>query len=106
MHAFRTQHVLAIVPLAAAYANVTPLVLRRWLMHWLAQHPSFQHSPRVTILTSLAAFGTRALEASLVGSKQVLYIPAPGDHLVSYGGKWIWVTRARASGAAQASAGR
>ena len=57
-------------------------------MHWLSAHPSFSDSPRVSILTSLSAFGTKPLEGGLVGKKQVMFIPAPGDHLVAYKDRW------------------
>ncbi len=35
---------------------------------------------------------------------KVLYVPAPGDHLLEYHGKWIWISRKRQAGNPQLAA--
>lgn len=69
-------------------------------MAWLASHPEFKDSPRVSVTTSLAAFGTSGLEGSLVGSRRVFMLPAPGDHMLRHNGHWVWLSRRRATGMA------
>ncbi|KAL6756916.1 BCS1 N terminal-domain-containing protein [Haematococcus lacustris] len=75
----------------------------RWMMVWLAQHPSFRDSPRVSVTTSLTAFGSSGLEGSLVGSKKVMLLPAPGDHVLNHQRRWVWISRKRPSVSAAAS---
>mmetsp|Transcript_23189 Transcript_23189/g.59226 ORF Transcript_23189/g.59226 Transcript_23189/m.59226 type:complete len:439 (-) Transcript_23189:395-1711(-) len=70
----------------------------RWVMAWLSGHPQFRASARVSVTTSLAAFGTSGLEGSLVGAKRVFLLPAPGDHLLRHNGRWVWLSRRRAAG--------
>ncbi|KAG1679944.1 hypothetical protein FOA52_007008 [Chlamydomonas sp. UWO 241] len=85
----------------------------RWLMHWLSRHDGFAHSPRVSVLTSLAPYGGRGVGALGAADPhahgappgRVLFLPAPGDHVLRFRGRWLWVSRARASPAAQAQSG-
>ncbi|GFH14939.1 uncharacterized protein HaLaN_11081 [Haematococcus lacustris] len=60
-------------------------------------------SPRVSVTTSLTAFGSSGLEGSLVGSKKVMLLPAPGDHVLNHQRRWVWISRKRPSVSAAAS---
>jgi hypothetical protein len=87
-------------------------------MHWLSQHPKFKNSTMVSVTTNLAGtFGTSVVQHPLASSSSsssssskggagppVAYLPAPGDHLLRYQGKWMCISRRRATGNPQLAA--
>lgn len=91
----------------------------RWLMHWLSRHPKFSRATNVSVTTNLTGtFGTSvpaiasaaAAAGAGAGGPPVTFLPAPGDHLLSYKGRWMMISRQRTSGnpqlAANARSGR
>lgn len=84
----------------------------RWLMHWLSKHPRFISATNVSVTTNLTGtFGTSvpaiassAAAAGGPGGPPVTFLPAPGDHLLSYKGRWMLVSRQRSSGNPQLAA--
>jgi hypothetical protein len=83
----------------------------RWLMHWLSQHPKFSRATSVSVTTNLTGtFGTSvpAIASAAVGGgaggPPVTFLPAPGDHLLSYKGRWMVISRQRTSGNPQLAA--
>jgi hypothetical protein len=84
----------------------------RWLMHWLSKHPKFSRATSVSVTTNLTGtFGTSvpaiasaAAAASGAGGPPVTFLPAPGDHLLSYKGRWMVISRQRTSGNPQLAA--
>ncbi|WIA29129.1 hypothetical protein OEZ86_011640 [Tetradesmus obliquus] len=86
----------------------------RWVMHWLSQHPKFSNSTMVSVTTNLSGtFGTSVVQHPLASSSSsskagegppVAYLPAPGDHLLRYQGRWLCISRRRATGNPQLAA--
>jgi chaperone BCS1 len=84
----------------------------RWLMHWLSKHPTFSRATSVSVTTNLSGtFGTSvpaitsaAAAAGGAGGPPVTFLPAPGDHLLSYKGRWMVISRQRTSGNPQLAA--
>lgn len=83
----------------------------RWLMHWLSKHPKFVAATNVSITTNLSGtFGTSipaltaAAAAGATSGPPVTYLPAPGDHLLSYKGRWMLISRQRNSSNPQLAA--
>lgn len=84
----------------------------RWLMHWLSSHPKFCKATSVSVTTNLTGtFGTSIpaiTSAAATGAgpsgPPVTFLPAPGDHLLSYKGRWMLISRQRLSGNPQLAA--
>lgn len=87
----------------------------RWVMHWLSKHPKFVNATSVSVTTNLTGtFGTSipaiassAAAADAGGGNSgppVTFLPAPGDHLLSYKGRWMCISRQRSSGNPQLAA--
>jgi hypothetical protein len=84
----------------------------RWLMHWLSKHPRFSTATNISVTTNLTgtfgtsvpAFASSAAAAGGPSGPPVTFLPAPGDHLLSYKGRWMLVSRQRSSGNPQLAA--
>jgi hypothetical protein len=104
----------------------------RWVMHWLSQHPKLgKRSTIVSVTTNFSCFGTAIAQQPLVpaagsvaagttagndGSSSssqdsiieqgppVAYLPAPGDHFLTYRGKLMMISRKRTAGNPQLAA--
>eukprot|EP00201_Polytomella_parva_P012687 CAMPEP_0175059870 /NCGR_PEP_ID=MMETSP0052_2-20121109/12675_1 /TAXON_ID=51329 ORGANISM="Polytomella parva, Strain SAG 63-3" /NCGR_SAMPLE_ID=MMETSP0052_2 /ASSEMBLY_ACC=CAM_ASM_000194 /LENGTH=286 /DNA_ID=CAMNT_0016325473 /DNA_START=257 /DNA_END=1114 /DNA_ORIENTATION=+ len=81
----------------------------RWVMHWLSQHPTFRKSQHVSVSTSLSSFGwsadTTADDSDRLASR-IMYLPAPGDHVLRFKGRWLWLSRRRPTGTTSGHQGR
>ena len=76
----------------------------------LHRHPKFSKATNVSVTTNLTGtFGTSipALQAAAAaggGGPPVAFLPAPGDHLMTYKGRWMLISRQRTSGNPQLAA--
>lgn len=71
-----------------------------WLSLWLAQHPYSKRARSLTATSERDEYGRSA--PSVIGSSgeqnalpSILLTPAPGNHLLLYKGRLIWLTRER-----------
>lgn len=57
-----------------------------WLLAWLAEQPYSKRARNLTATSRQSADGTRT---------RVLFTPAPGNHIIRYGHRLLWIQRER-----------
>lgn len=75
-----------------------------WLERWLAEHPySKQASALEVVARPLRSrrTGASVLEVGHTEERPTIFLtPAPGHHILKFGGKWLYLTRGRPNGPA------
>ncbi|KAL1511793.1 hypothetical protein AB1Y20_005079 [Prymnesium parvum] len=65
----------------------------RWVVAWLAAHPSAREARHVTVCTSLRRVGHTPIDADADADEERLLLVPAGTSLLSHAGKWLLVRR-------------
>lgn len=66
-----------------------------WLTLWLNEHPYTKKARRLTVSTTKHNVKCDVGECDEQDMPKIVFSPSPGDHLLRYKGKFIWLSRNR-----------